>query len=258
MLHTALALTGVWIGGFAHNGLHMWSRRKAEAITLYVLAPHNPFRWMHKHITGHHMYTNTAFDGDKPVVHSFQRWMKNGKPWMIAVALGVGTFYIGLKYAFVPAEASTMTTLEHRMPLFFVALFLSAGLYCQGKIWIPRYMYTLAIMSAYSFVLFQVAHYQPETLDGDAIHATVDDWVEFQLRTTWGWNQLNRPLLNTMWLSLNLQPGHHIFPAVHHSQLRVLTPMIREYYPGLMEDHHISTMVWQMSQVMLGMECIQK
>lgn len=59
--------------------------------------------------------------------------------------------------------------------------------------------------SFYTFILFQASHYQPQTLDGDAIHATSDDWADFQLRTTWGWQQLGRPLLCVPWLNLNLQ-----------------------------------------------------
>ena len=43
--------------------------------------------------------------------------------------------------------------------------------------------------------------------------------VDFQLRTTWGWRQMERPLVGLPWLFLNLQPGHHIFPAVRQPRL---------------------------------------
>ena len=106
-------------------------------------------------------------------------------------------------------------------------------------------------------MLFQVSHYQAETLDGDAIHANSDDWADFQLRTTCGWRQTTRPLVGLPWLFLNLQPGHHIFPAVHHSRLREITPTIREHYPGLMEDHEIFPMVRSMLRILWGRECVQ-
>ena len=45
--------------------------------------------------------------------------------------------------------------------------------------------------------------------------------VDFQLRTTWGWRQMERPLVGLPWLFLNLQPEHHIFPAVRQPLLRL-------------------------------------
>ena len=230
LLHVCLGLTGVWLGGFAHNGLHMWSRRKFESLVMYILASNNPFRWMSKHIVGHHMYTNTSFDSDKPVVVDCQKWILSS-PYMIPLALGLGTFLVGFINTVGKRDTSivSMTTFEQRLPLLFFGLIMIAGISFQGyKKWIPRYLLTLSIMCFYSFVLFQVSHYQPQTLDGDNIHATVDDWAEFQLKTTWGWNQLDRPLLNIIWLNLNLQPGHRIFPAIHHSKLRLITPIIRQ------------------------------
>ena len=60
-------MTTAWLGAFAHNGLHMWSRRRAEALTMYLTFSNNPFRWMYKHVVSHHVHTNTCFDGDKKV-----------------------------------------------------------------------------------------------------------------------------------------------------------------------------------------------
>jgi hypothetical protein len=42
------------------------------------------------------------------------------------------------------------------------------GLRRQGWRWVPRFLWTMAIASTYTFVLFQVSHYQLETLDGAA------------------------------------------------------------------------------------------
>lgn len=28
-----------------------------------------------------------------------------------------------------------------------------------------------------------------------------------------------------------MQPAHHLFPALHHSKLKLITPLIRKHYP---------------------------
>lgn len=258
MLHTCLGLSGIWLGGFAHNGLHMWSRRKFEALIMYLLACNNPFQWMSKHLIHHHAVTNTAFDGDKTIVGEFQEWVYLYPRLLLAVPLFLGDVLFGLRSALrATPNAASETRLEHMLPLVCFSLHWAAGLWFQGRKWIPRYLYTLSIMGLISFVFIQVSHYQLETLDGDNIHATVDDWGEWQLGTTWGWSQLNRPLLNVFWLNLNQQPGHHLFPAIHHSKLRLITPLIREHYPGLMEDHSFPSMVSTMFRIMFRKECLQ-
>ena len=75
----------------------------------------------------------------------------------------------------------------------------------------------------------QVSHIQPDTLDGDTIRAATDDWGEFQLRTTKGWGGMNSVLGCAPFLFLNLQPAHHLFPALHHSKLHLITPLIRAH-----------------------------
>ena len=49
----------------------MWSRRRAEALTMYLTFSMNPFNWMYTHVVSHHVHTNTCFDGDKKVVPDF-------------------------------------------------------------------------------------------------------------------------------------------------------------------------------------------
>jgi hypothetical protein len=94
--HSALGLTTAWLGAFAHNGLHMWSRRRAEALAMYLTFSNNPFRWMYKHVVSHHVHTNTCFDGDKKVVPDFQQWWRT-KPLLNVFGLTLGTFIIGVK-----------------------------------------------------------------------------------------------------------------------------------------------------------------
>ena len=257
--HTGLGLTTCWLGGFAHNGLHLWPRRRLETLTMYLSLSNNPFRWMQKHIVSHHVHTNTAHDGDKPVVHDFQRWWRS-MPLLNLLGLTLGTFVIGLHSSCCrAAESLTMTTAEQALPLVLLALVLLVGCRLQGRRFVPRLLWTMCLTSTYTFILFQVSHYQPGTLDGDAVHATVDDWGEFQLRTTWGWLQRSRPLVCVPFLNLNLQPAHHLLPAVHHSKLREITPLIREHYPGLMEDRSsVLAMIANMASILVGRDCLQQ
>jgi fatty acid desaturase len=37
-------------------------------------------------------------------------------------------------------------------------------------------------------------------------------------------------------LLVNHQPLHHLFPALHHSRLPSLVPLVREFYPGLLAE----------------------
>merc|ERR1712032_476256 len=150
-----------------------------------------------------------------------------------------------------------MTYAELKLPLVLLTLTLVLGTRGQGWKFLPRLLLSFIICSVYTFILFQASHYQPEVLDGDAIRVKTDDWAEFRLQTTWGWGQLNRPLFCMPWLFLNLQPAHHIFPAVHHSKLRLITPLIRAYYPGRMEDHSPLCMIIQMFRILIGLDCQQ-
>lgn len=258
LLHSGLGVTTAWLGGFAHNGLHLWPRRRIEALSMYLSLSNNPFRWMQKHVVSHHVHCNTAHDGDKPVVGDFQRWW-HSVPLLNFFGLTLGTFLIGLHSSCCrKAESLTMTLLEQTAPLALLGLALTIGCRRQGWRFAPRLLWTMSLTSTYTFILFQVSHYQPSTLDGDAVHATVDDWGDFQLRTTWGWQQLGRPLLCLPFLYLNLQPAHHLLPAVHHSRLREITPLMREHYPGLMDDHSISQMMVSMGRILQGHDCLQQ
>lgn len=253
-LHGCLGVTGAWLSTFGHNGLHLWSRRPTEALAMYLFAANNPFRWMVNHLNEHHMYTNTAFDYDKSEVGQFQVW-RTRMPMKFALAVAFPSLL-----SQVPRQTpSTVNPLEPWVPFIILALILAAGIKLQGaKRWIPRHLFTLSIMCQYVFCLGEVAHLQPQVIDGDNVHATVDDWAEFQLRTTWGWDQLEGSLFSMIFLNVNFQPGHHVFPAVHHSKLRELTPAIRAFYPGLMEDHSFPRMVVHFFKFVFGLECVQK
>ena len=109
--HSALGLTTAWLGAFAHNGLHMWSRRRAEALTMYLTFSNNPFRWMYKHVVSHHVHTNTCFDGDKKVVPDFQQWWRT-KPLLSVFGLTLGTFIIGVKSSCCQAHDSLYMALS--------------------------------------------------------------------------------------------------------------------------------------------------
>merc|ERR1712190_439465 len=143
-----------------------------------------------------------------------------------------------------------MTQAELKLPMAFLSVVVALGAWGQGWKYVPRLLLSFVICSVYTFILFQASHYQPEILDGDVIRAETDDWAEYQLKTTWGWGLLNRPMFCLPWLFLNLQPQHHIFPAVHHSKLRLITPLIRAHYPGKMDDHSPVPMVVAMFRIL--------
>ena len=49
-----------------------------------------------------------------------------------------------------------MTAWEQKLPLLILAASLLLGLRLQGRWWLPRFVWTMAIASTYTFVLFQV------------------------------------------------------------------------------------------------------
>merc|ERR1712032_1720789 len=142
--------------------------------------------------------------------------------------------------------------LEQMAPLGILAAFLTAGVRLQGRRFLLRYLWSAMIGSVLSFVLFQVSHYQMDTLDGDQFRDELDDWGAFQLHTSWGWAQMSRPAWGLNFLFLNLQPAHHVLPAIHHSKLHLVTPAIRAHYPVLMEDHALLPMIMDMFKILLG------
>ena len=155
--------------------------------------------------------------------------------WWVGTLVGV--FLAGTRVTWLCADHSTatapsMTLAEQLVPGVVSIAVLLLGLRCQGARWLPRMLLTIGVASLYAFVFFQVSHVQPETLDGDGIRAAVDDWGEFQLRTTKGWGATRGVLGCAPFLFHNLQPAHHLFPALHHSKLHLVTPLIRQHYPG--------------------------
>ena len=259
--HTVLGLSIAWVGGFAHNGLHMWTRRPVETLGMYLSLSNNPFRWMYIHLTSHHMHTNTALDNDKRAVAEFRAWWQQPLVGKLKWVLGCtfGTFWVGMQTALVReagtvGTAPSMSVAEHRLPVALFSIVNALGVSRRGWRWVPRVALSFALSSIYSFIFFQVSHLQPSTIDGDTIRREASDWGEFQLRTTNGWGALHSPLRSAPWLFLNLQPAHHLFPAIHHSKLCLITPLIRSHYPSLMEDHDIFAMTAAMFRTLTAID----
>ena len=53
-------------------------------------------------------------------------------------------------------ESLSMTIWEQKLPLLILGASLLLGLRVQGRWWLPRFVWTMAIASTYTFVLFQV------------------------------------------------------------------------------------------------------
>jgi len=256
--HAGLGIVITWLGAMAHNGLHLWPRR-LEALFMFLWFE-SPFVWMYGHLQSHHMHTNTAFDLDMLIVDGFNGLWRNGRTLTFALAPAFGFPSQGFKHAFdegywtaYPEGVSRM--LERLgMPLTLAAV-LCLGLARQGpRRWLPRHLLTAVLTSSYGLIMFETSHVQTTAallcsnhtlqqpamhppVHGDAIYDATDDWGEFQLRTTLGWASMAGAAASLPSLFLNLQPAHHLFPAVHHSQLYLLVPLIRKHYPCLMEDH---------------------
>jgi fatty acid desaturase len=257
-VHAALGITISWLGGFAHNGLHLYPRRILETFTMYLSMSNNPFRWTYLHIQEHHEYVNSKYDADKRIVREYQQWVREGDPKVAGILIGtVWVGWSGVLFSTADEAAPSMTQAELKLPMAFLSVVVALGVRGQGWKYVPRLILSFVICSVYTFIFFQASHYQPEILDGDVIRAETDDWAEYQLKTTWGWGLLNRPMFCLPWLFLNLQPQHHIFPAVHHSKLRLITPLIRAHYPGLLEDHSPLQLVIGMFRILFGFDCMQ-
>jgi fatty acid desaturase len=111
------------------------------------------------------------------------------------------------------------------------------GLRYVGWRFLPRMLLSTAIMSYVTITLFMVSHIGPRELDGQR-HAAESrgDWGEYQLRTAVGWGYEWGACASVPFLLVNHQPLHHLFPALHHSRLPSLVPLVREAYPGLLAD----------------------
>jgi hypothetical protein len=59
--HALLGYLAAMVGGFGHNGLHLYARRPLETQLMTILGTLNPYQWMETHLW-HHMDTNTETD----------------------------------------------------------------------------------------------------------------------------------------------------------------------------------------------------
>ena len=59
--HALLGYLAAMVGGFGHNGLHLYARRPLETQLMTIMGTLNPYQWMETHLW-HHMDTNTETD----------------------------------------------------------------------------------------------------------------------------------------------------------------------------------------------------
>ena len=151
-----------------------------------------------------------------------------------------GTAFIGFQQAWVDplhTLAPSLTGWEHHSTTLCQVATYVVGLRYVGWRFLPRMLLSVAIMSYVTITLFMVSHIGPRELDGPR-HAAESrgDWGEYQLRTAVGWGYEWGACASVPFLLVNHQPLHHLFPALHHSRLPSLVPLVREAYPGLLAD----------------------
>ena len=278
--HILLGMCVAWLGGMAHNGLHVFHRRRLE--TGFMLSWfYNPFRWISSHVQSHHMWTNTPYDADWNNLADLQiLWHDDLAPGGLAASrLQYLAFFVAgaIRWTLSDAAAAlsapfqvypSATGLELWSPLLIPAILLLTGGGRRGmgyRRWLPRMALTSTVTMLYVSALFLMSHFQNGfengsgggseggnvtggsfgITDGKALYLSenMDDWGELQLLTTVGWARhwtaapstasLLSSLVSMVSLYLDLQPAHHLFPAVHHSKLPKILPLLEKHYPEI-------------------------
>ena len=210
------------LGGFGHNGVHnlLYSSLLLDWNGLSSL------EWLLEHAHSHHMYTNTIYDHDALSMQPFLNWIPSnenslfnnkGKHLIFSIAEIVVPIHGNLIHRF---RWSILFNKKFPIwlrlaPLIFIFRILSHILY-QGLIFgIINLVICLSFAGYYFSYLAHLNHVNINNKNYENLNNV--DFVEHQLKNT---NDIKiNNYLSHIFLNLNKQKMHHLFPTIDHCHL---------------------------------------
>lgn len=207
------------LGGFGHNGIH-----KLEYSSLLLdWNGLSSFEWLLEHVHSHHMYPNSKYDHDSISMIPFLNWIPTKSKSYFSIK-GKHIVYL-LAEIVVPIQGLFIHKFRwnilknKKYPLFlrfapFVFIFrIFIHIYYQGIIFGLITLFINLLLSGYYFAY--LAHLNhPYNFKNKNFYKDKIDYVTYQIENTIDLCISNN--LSHLFLNLNKQVGHHLFPTLDH------------------------------------------
>ena len=213
------------LGGFGHNGIHklLYSSLLLDWNGLSSL------EWLLEHVHSHHMYTNTIYDHDAISMKPFLNWIPSNTDSMFSV-YGKHLIFL-IAELVVPIQGNFIhkfrwsILFNNKYPIwlrlapFVFILRIFSHILFQGILFGTINVTICLIMAGYYFAyLAHLNHINFDNKNHDSFHNL--DFINHQINNT---NDIKiNENLSSIFLNLNKQKMHHLFPTIDHSQLNKL------------------------------------
>ena len=213
------------LGGYGHNGVHklLYSSLLLDWNGLSSL------EWLLEHVHSHHMYTNTIYDHDAISMKPFLNWIPSntdsifsiyGKHLIFLIAELVvpiqGNFIHKFRWSIL---FNNKYPIWLRLAPFIFILRIFSHILFQGILFGLINVTICLIMAGYYFAyLAHLNHINFDNKNYDSLDNL--DFINHQINNT---NDIKiNENLSSIFLNLNKQKMHHLFPTIDHSQLNKL------------------------------------
>ena len=222
------------LGGFGHNGIH----KLLYSSLLLDWNGLSSVEWLLEHVHSHHMYTNTENDHDSISMRPFLNWIPD-KTRSIFGSKGKHLIYL-IAELVVPIQGlfihrfrwSILFKKEYPVflrlaPLLFIFR-IYIHLYYQGFIFGSLTIIICLMIAGYYFAYLahlNHAHNENVVNESNESDSIYKDYVIHQLEQT---NDIKIPnYLQHMFLNLDRQTIHHLFPTIDHCHLKKVKKIIK-------------------------------
>jgi fatty acid desaturase len=225
------SLVNTILGGYGHNGVHklLYSSLLLDWNSLSCL------EWLLEHVHSHHMYTNTIYDHDSISMQPFLNWIPSNKNSIFSergkhLIFLIGELVVAIQGNFIH-KFRWKILFNKRYPLwlrfapFLFIIRALSHLFYQGLLFgIINLSVCLIIAGYYFSYLAHLNHVNIHNKNYDEINNL--DFIKHQISNT---NDLKiNNYLSSIFLNLNKQKIHHLFPTIDHSKLDMIYKICSE------------------------------
>ena len=220
-------------GSFGHNGIHNLSLSSL----LLDWNGLSSIEWLLEHVHSHHMYTNTEYDHDAISLRPFLNWIPSNNSSLFAekgkhLIYLIGELVIAIQGNLIHrCRWKLLFKKEYPMflrlsPFVFIGRILSHIIFQGFKFGSITLVICLMIASYYFSYLAHLNHGYPESNIINENNKS-NDFVIEQLKHT---NDINiDSKLSHLFLMLDRQTIHHLFPSIDHCHLKKVKEILIKY-----------------------------